>query len=89
MKKFLTILTIISFMIVTMTACGGTVDEPCEYCSQSPSVEYTRSDGTSIYVCNDCSSECMLCGREATQEYDSMLGFLFLCDDCYDGLSGK
>ena len=60
------------------------------YCNHSPSKEYKKSDGTSVYVCEDCSSECMICGREkATKHYESLLGIVFVCDDCYKTATGK
>lgn len=82
LKKILVLLIVLLLAVSLLTAC--TVDEPCMYCGQSPSKEYKKKDGSSVYVCEDCSSTCMLCGREkATKHYESLLGIVFVCDDCY------
>lgn len=80
-RKIASIFLVSLLAISMLTACSSTVDEPCMYCSHSPSKEYEKSDGTSVYVCEDCSSECMICGREkATKHYESLLGIVFVCD---------
>ncbi len=53
------------------------------YCGDRPSKEYKKRDGTPVYVCQECSSECMLCGDKATKHYESLLGIVFVCNDCY------
>ena len=59
--------------------------EKKRYQSSSPSKEYKKSDGTPVYVCEDCSSVCMICGDEkATYHYESLLGIVFVCNDCYE-----
>lgn len=89
-RKIASIFLVSLLAISMLTACSSTVDEPCMYCSHSPSKEYEKSDGTSVYVCEDCSSECMICGREkATKHYESLLGIVFVCDDCYKAATGK
>lgn len=74
----------IVFVIPMLTGCSSTVDEPCDYCGKSPSIEYMKSDDTPFYICKECSSTCMICGDEkATTHYESLLGIIFACDDCY------
>lgn len=74
------------FVATSMLAgCSSTVDEPCMYCNHSPSKEYKKSDGTPVYVCEECSSICMICSDEkATKNYESLLGIVFVCDECYE-----
>lgn len=84
LKKIISTLSILCLSVFLLTACGATVDEPCAYCGNSPSKEYKKSDGTAFYVCEDCSSECMICGdKKASKKYESLLGIVFVCDDCY------
>lgn len=66
------------------------VNEPCDWCGESPSVAYELSDGSEAYVCRECSEYCMLCGDEkATQHYENLIGtMMFVCDDCYEGIAG-
>lgn len=85
LKKMISLLIVALVSVSILTACSSTVDEPCMYCSQSPSKEYEKSDGTSVYVCENCSSICMICGSEkATKNYESLLGIVFVCNDCYE-----
>ena len=65
------------------------VDEPCMYCSSSPSVAYQKASGETVYVCKECSSECMICGAPATKHYDTLLGVAFACDECYTDATGE
>lgn len=82
-KKFVKVLLGVIFSIFVLTACG-TVDKPCMYCNSSPSREYKKSDNTMGYVCENCSSKCMLCGAKATKHYESLIGIVFVCDECYE-----
>ncbi len=60
-------------------------DEPCDWCGDRPSIAYETSDGSTSYVCKDCSSECALCGDKASRHYENLLGMIvFVCDDCYE-----
>lgn len=72
-------------MIIVMTmllVCACTVDEPCAYCNRKPSVEYELSDGSTIYVCEKCSSKCMQCGADAITHYENLPDIVFVCDAC-------
>lgn len=83
LKKLVKLLIVVSML----TACSSAVDEPCMYCHQSPSKEYKKNDGTLVYVCEDCSSVCMICGdNKATKQYESLLGIMFVCDDCFEAV---
>lgn len=83
-KKIPSMLLAIILALCALTGCSGTVDEPCMYCGNSPSKEYKKQDGTPVYVCEKCSSECMICGeKKATKHYESLMGIVFACDDCY------
>lgn len=64
-----------------------TVDKPCDWCSNRPSVAYKTSDGSYAYVCRKCSKTCKLCGEKADRHYENLIGtMVFVCDDCYKGL---
>lgn len=83
-KRIAVILLVLLLSVSMFTACTSTVNEPCMYCRSSPSKEYKKRDGTPVYVCENCSSQCMICNREkATKHYESLLGIVFVCDDCY------
>ena len=88
-KKWLGLALIMAMLCFSAAGCSSTVDEPCMYCGHSPSKEYEKSDGSYAYVCEDCSSTCMLCGDKATKYYESLLGVVFVCDDCYSGVTGQ
>jgi len=81
-KKFFGIFLVA--LICMLSGCESMTEEPCMYCGQSPSQEYEKSDGTLVYVCEVCSSECMLCHDKATKHYESLLGIMFVCNDCYN-----
>lgn len=84
MKKLGVLLLAAVLVFCALTGCSSTVDEPCMYCGHSPSKQYRKQDGTAVYVCESCSSECMICGdRKATKRYESLLGLVFVCNDCY------
>ena len=85
MKRFGCLLMSAVLALSMLTACVPTVDEPCAYCNNRPSKEYEKRDGSLFYVCEECSSKCMLCGDEkAEKHYESLLGIVFVCDDCYE-----
>lgn len=76
------------FIITRFT--GATVDEPCDWCGNRPSVAYEMSDGSYSYVCDDCSKECAWCGNKATKRYENLAGMMvFVCDDCYEEVAGN
>lgn len=84
LKRVISVLLATLVALSMLAGCSSTVDEPCSYCHHSPSKEYKKSDGSMFYVCEDCSSTCMICNREkATKHYESLLGIVFVCDDCY------
>lgn len=83
MKKFFGIVMLIG-MLFSLSACATIVDEPCAWCNSSPSKVYELSSGKEMYVCEDCSSECAYCAKPATKHYESLLGFVFVCDNCYE-----
>lgn len=85
MKRVLVVLLVVALAATMFSACASTVNKPCAYCGSCPSKEYKRSDGSPFYVCKDCSSVCMLCNRQkATKHYESLLGVVFVCEDCYN-----
>lgn len=84
-KKILLILLIVCIGVVgiiLVTTSSKTVDEPCDWCGDSPSKEYKTSSGVA-YVCEECSKECYFCNNEATNHYENMMGMIvFACDEC-------
>ena len=74
-------------LVFAISRFTSLVDEPCDWCGNSPSVAYKMSDNSYSYVCRDCSKVCALCGEKATKHYENLLGMMvFVCDDFYDGL---
>lgn len=71
-------------VLVAILVMPHTVDERCDWCGRRPSMAFKTSDGSTAYVCKDCSKECAVCGRRATKHYENLLGMIvFVCDDCY------
>ena len=87
MKRRAKVLAVIAAVLWVSAGCSQTVDEPCAWCGNSPSVEYESSSGEKVYVCEECSSTCMFCGDPATRHYSAVLGEMFVCDDCYDSVT--
>lgn len=84
-KKVVLGVAVVAIALFIITRFTATVDEPCDWCGNSPSVAYKLSDGSYSYVCKECSKYCALCGDKATKHYENMLGVMvFVCDDCYD-----
>lgn len=74
--------------LYVITRFTSTVDKPCDWCGNRPSVAYKMSDGSYSYVCKDCSKECAWCGARATKHYENIAGMMvFVCDDCYEEIS--
>lgn len=77
-----------TIFIITRFA-ATTVDEPCDWCGNRPSVAYEMSDGSYSYVCKECGKECAWCGDKATKHYENLAGMMvFVCDDCYEEIAG-
>lgn len=78
---------VVAIAVLAITQFTATVDEPCDWCGDSPSIAYELSDGSYSYVCKECSQNCALCGEKATKHYENMLGMIvFVCGDCYEEL---
>lgn len=92
-SKKLTVLVLMFVLALGVVGCasGGiisaTYDEPCAWCSASPTNKYTTSNNEDCYVCEECSSSCAFCGREGEMEhYTNLMGIeVFVCDECNDG----
>lgn len=81
------IIIIIALFFIISAFFPATVDEPCDWCNDSPSIAYKTKSGSTSYVCKSCSSECAFCGNPATKHYENMLEMMvFVCDDCYESM---
>lgn len=88
-KKVILGVAVIAIAVFVITRFTSTVDEPCDWCGNKPSVAYKTSDDSYSYVCRDCSSECAWCGDKATKHYENLAGMMvFACDDCYEEIAG-
>ena len=84
-RKTLFLILLLTLSLSACTPIASTVDEPCDWCGNRPSVAYKMSDGSDSYVCNDCNKECYWCGAKATKHYNSAIGsVVFVCNDCYE-----
>lgn len=82
--KILAGIVVAAAVMIAIFAMPHTVDEPCDWCGNRPSMAFKTSDGSMAYVCKDCSKECAWCGKRATKHYENLLGMIvFVCDDCY------
>lgn len=83
MKRIVMLFLIMSSCLI---GCSRTVDKPCDWCGNEPSVVYKNSDGDESYVCKKCSSTCMICGDEDPKyQTENLLGMvMFICEDCYN-----
>lgn len=79
MKK-ITAFALVGMMVLGMTACGLAT---CENCGESGAKRFKSVD-EARYFCESCDSSCVFCGDEASHCYDSMLGTIFTCQNCYD-----
>lgn len=87
-KKIIAGIVITVVVVVLYFILKPTVNKPCDWCGNSPSVAYELSDGSKAYICKECSSECAFCGDKATKHYENLLETLvFVCDDCYEEVS--
>ena len=90
-KKLLLLLLVVcigAIGIIFVSSSSKTVDEPCDWCNNSPSRKYKTSSGVS-YVCKECSEECFYCNNDATTHYENMMGMIvFACDECSDQAMG-
>lgn len=75
-------------ILYVITRYTSTVDKPCDWCGNRPSVAYKMNDDSYSYVCKDCSKECAWCGKRATKHYENLADMMvFVCDDCYKEIS--
>lgn len=83
-KKLLLVIVGLMMTCMVFTSCGS--KEPCESCGQTPTNDYKNEvTGEKEYYCEDCSSDCAFCSKEADKYYTSGVGLLmFVCDECYD-----
>ena len=90
MKKSRIIYVLIVIAVAMLLTACTTSDEPCAYCSESPTKKYTTANDTECYICEDCSSECFLCGEKAKKHYTNLLDIeVFVCNDCYDDVTAE
>ncbi len=82
-KAILCLLIIAALTILLATGCSS---EPCENCGRTPTKIYKHSSGEKYAYCNNCSSECDLCGDDADRHYSVYAGIRFVCEDCYQQL---
>lgn len=74
-------------VLVVILKMPHTVNEPCDWCDNRPSIAYENSDGEMAYVCKECSKYCMFCDEKATKHYENLAGMMvFVCDDCYEDM---
>ena len=86
-KKVVAGVVVVAIAVFAISRFTSTVDEPCDWCGNRPSVAYKMSDNSYSYVCRDCSKECAWCGERATKHYENLVGMMvFVCDDCYEGI---
>ena len=87
-KKVALGVALIAIVIFIITRFTSTVDEPCDWCGNRPSVAYKMSDDSYSYVCKECSKECAWCGDKATKHYENLVGMMvFVCSDCYEEIA--
>lgn len=87
-KKMVLGVAVVLVVFYVITRFISTVDEPCDWCGNRPSVSYKMNDGSYSYVCKDCSKECAWCGERATRHYENLAGMMvFVCNDCYKEIS--
>lgn len=88
-KKIIISLVVVVAIVIGLFSTFSTVDEPCDWCGQRPSVEYKTNDGGKAYVCKKCSKECAFCGKKATKHYENYFEMIvFVCKDCYKEITG-
>ena len=86
MKRLLPLAAL--FLTLCLSACSGgyTAQEPCAYCGDTPTKEYTTDTGDPCYVCETHSTTCAICNEPtATRHFTNGFGFeTFICEDCYE-----
>lgn len=87
-KKMALGVAVVAVAIFIITRFKATVEEPCDWCGNRPSVAYKMSDGSYSYVCKDCSKKCAWCGDKAVRHYENAAGMMvFVCNDCYEEIA--
>ena len=85
--KVVVVVAAVIILVFAISRFTSLVDEPCDWCGNSPSVAYELNDGSYSYVCKECSKYCALCGEKATKHYENLVGMMvFVCDDCYEAV---
>lgn len=88
-RKLIFGVAIVLILVFIITRFTSVVDVPCDWCGNRPSVAYKTSDGSSAYVCKECSKKCAFCENKATKHYENLLGMMvFVCNDCYKEITG-
>ncbi len=82
------IVLLVLFLVGLLIFSPNTVDESCDWCGNSPSIEYELKSGKKSYVCKDCSKVCVWCGEKADRHYENISEtMVFVCNDCYEGIN--
>lgn len=77
-------------VVIVIVLIPHTVDQPCDWCNNRPSMAYKTSDDSMAYVCKDCSKVCAWCNKKATKHYENMLRMIvFVCNDCYEEVTNN
>lgn len=84
MKKMFAFAAALTASALLFGSCG--LINPCRECGARPSRGFKTDSGT-VYYCEHCSA-CSICGSTGnTKLYSTLLGDLFVCEDCSGQIS--
>lgn len=93
-RSVIGIIIIAALIMGAFTACESTKgstpklsSKPCETCGKTQTQGYMNNETKEAeYYCKACSSKCEFCSEKATKHYTSLLGIVFVCEECYEDI---
>ncbi len=82
-----TFILIFCFLTILFAGCSRDYceDSPCEWCQSEKTRKVDKEDGGICYVCENCYTHCIYCGKKVTKHYSSVTGNeVFTCDECFE-----
>ncbi len=88
LSKIVILLVIIVAVVVGIFSFSSISNEPCDWCSKSPTKVFKTQSGEKSYVCSECRRECAWCDKKATKHYENLFEMVvFVCNDCYKDIT--
>jgi len=84
MKKFIKFPAILCLLSIVLMLAACSSNEPCVYCTKTPTKSYSTENGDIVYICKEHRSTCFFCEKKATKHYTDSGFEIFTCKEHYE-----